>query len=181
MTTDDGFSLPVPLAAKARQCAEKLLKWMPENKPKAITFAVNLIESLEGCHCSKSKSVQVKREKMWEKYFQLRSSDKFSLLWSNFIRESINERACPIFYQFITDTIFEEIVVHHFSIEDTPNKEITSYFTYEELNALRYTAGYVIKSVLQKIEKSKSGLPLKEVMILCLTDLKEKEEIEGKI
>ena len=171
----------MPLAAKARQCAEKLLQWMPENKPKAVTFAVTLVKSLKGCYCSRSKSVQTKREKMWEKYYQLRSSDDFCLSWSNFIRESIKEEACPIFYQFVTDAVFEEVVIHHFAIEDTADKEITSYFTYEELNALRYTAGYVIKSVLQKIGKSKSGQHLKEEMILCLTDLKEKEESEGEI
>ena len=154
---------------------------MPENIPKAIAFAVALIESLKGCYCLKSKGVQVKREKMWGKYYQLRSSDDFCLLWSKFIKESINEEACPIFYQFVTDIIFEEVVLHHFAIEDTESKEITSYFTYEELNALRYTAGYVLKSVLHKIEKSKADPHHKEVMTLCLTDLKEREEIEGEL
>ena len=52
LTTDEGFNLPVPLAAKAHQCAEKL------HKPDAITFTVTLIKTFKGCYCSKSKSVQ---------------------------------------------------------------------------------------------------------------------------
>ena len=43
LTTDEGFNLLVPLAEKAYQCAEKLLKWILENKPNTITFTVTLI------------------------------------------------------------------------------------------------------------------------------------------
>ena len=69
VTTDDEFTLPVPLAAKALQCAKKLLKWMEEldNKPKAIIFAVTLVNLLkECCSSTESKSVQVKRENVGE-------------------------------------------------------------------------------------------------------------------
>ena len=184
VTTDDGFTLPVPLAAKAVQCAEKLLKWMEEldNKPKAILFAVTLVNLLKKCCSSmEGKSVQVKREKMWEKYHQLRSSEKFCALWSAFINESIHEEACPIFYQFVADTLFEEVVINHFPINNNkPIEEVTSYFSYEELNALRYTAGYVIKAVLEKVEKSKKDEALKQELILCLSNLKERGEKEGK-
>ena len=83
----------------------------------------------------KQKCADQERENVG-KYYQLCSSDDFCLSWSNFIRESIKEEACPIFYQFLTDAVFEEVVIHHFAIEDTADKEITSYFTYEELNAL---------------------------------------------
>ena len=131
VTTDEGFSLPVPLAARAHHCATKLLKWMLqlENKPKAITFAITLVKLFKEC-CSlesNNKSIQFRREKMWEKYYQLRSSDNFCTLWSNFIKESINEEACPIFYQFVTDAMFEEIVIHHFPVKHPVNKEIASY------------------------------------------------------
>ena len=172
----------MPLAAKARQCADKLLKWMLQsaNKPRAVTFAITLVKSLQECCSSESKSIRVRKEKMWEKYYQLRSSEDFCVSWSKFISESVHEEACPIFYQFVTDVIFEKVVTHHFPVKETPNKEITCYFSYEELNALRYTAGYVIKAVLQKIEKSKYDVHLKEEMILCMTDLKEKEEREGE-
>ena len=98
-----------------------------------------------------------------------------------FIRESVNEEACPIFYQFVADVLFEEVVTNQFPINNiTPNKEVTSYFSYEELNALRYTAGYVIKTVMEKVEKSKKDEHLKEELMLCLSILKEREEKEGK-
>lgn len=183
VTTDEGFNLPVPLAAKAQQCAEKLLKWMLQlqNKPNAITFAITLVKLLNDCCAgSERKSARVKREKMWEKYYQPCSSEDFCALWSKFIKESVDEEACPIFYQFVTDSIFEKIIIQRYPVIE-PGKEIASYFTYEELNALRYTAGYIVKAVLQKLEKSKNDVHLKEEMILCLNDLKEKEESEGEI
>ena len=65
VTTNDRFTLPVTLAAKPLQCAEKLLKWMVEldNKPKTMMFAVTLVNLLkECCSSTESKSVQVKRE-----------------------------------------------------------------------------------------------------------------------
>ena len=140
VTTDDGFSLPVPLAAKALHYAKILLKWMAEfeNKPKATTFAVTLVKLLKECSSgSESKSAQVRREIMWGEYYQLHCSERFCTLWSMFIRESINEKACPIFYQFVADVLFEEVVTNQFPINNsTPNKEVTSYFSYEELKAL---------------------------------------------
>ena len=48
---------------------------------------------------------------------------------------------------------------------------------YEESNALRYTAGYVVKSLQKKIRKS--AHPLKESISLCLTEMVEKNE-DGK-
>ena len=79
-------------------------------------------------------------------------------------------------------TVFEEVVINQFSISHSkPNKEVTSYFSYEELNALRYTAGYVIKVVMEKVQKSKKDEHLKEELILCLSSFKEREEREGKL
>ena len=62
---------------------------------------------------------------MWEKYYQLCSSDDF-VCYGQLLVENLSMRK----------HVFEEVIVHHFSIKDTVNKEITSYFTYEELNAL---------------------------------------------
>ena len=45
---------------------------------------------------------------------------------------------------------------------------------------LRYTAGYVIKTVMEKVEKSKKDEHLKEELMLCLSILEEREEKEGK-
>ena len=184
VTTDDGFTLPVPLAAKTLQCAEKPMKWMVElDKHKAIMFAVTLVKLLkECCSSSESKSVRVKREKMWEKYYQLLSFKRLFTLWSVFIKESIHEEVCPVFYQFVADVLFEEVVINQFPINNNkPIGDVTSYFSYEELNALQCTAGYVIKAVMEKVEKSKKGETLKEELILCLANLKEREERRKRV
>ena len=46
--------------------------------------------------------------------------------------------------------------------------------TYEEVNALRYVAGYVCQKVKKNIEASKHVL--KEILLLCLMDLCDEDE-----
>ena len=58
------------------------------------------------------------------------------------------------------------------NIVEEKNPEVE--LTYEEQNALRYTAGYVIKSLSGKLKRS--AHPLKEEKVCCLLDLNQTEE-----
>ena len=55
-------------------------------------------------------------------------------------------------------------------MEVKQSNEETS-LNYKEHNALRYTAGYVIRALTTKIERS--GNPLEKELILCLAELTE--------
>ena len=118
MLTDDGFQLPTPLAARAYKSAEKLLDWSVEADHRAAitTFANNLIGSLKGCFQA-YRTVRVGREHMWEQYYKLRSSEEFKARWARLLQQSIHSEACPILYQFVTDSIMEALIKQHFPIE----------------------------------------------------------------
>ena len=82
----------------------------------------------------------------------------------------------PVLYQHLTDLIFKELLHLKYSIaaEDTENSS-TGPLTHNEINALRYAAGYACRHVRKKVEASSH--PLKEEMVLCLmTMVKEKTD-----
>ena len=170
--TDEGFSLPSPHARSARDCAEKLLAWISDsdNQVSANIFSKELVSKLEGCFHT-TKSMRVQRERMWENYYKLRSKDDFKSMWSKFLHDSIAIQASPIFFQFITDKVMKKMIKLHFPLKSIHSEEEVAPLDYLEANALRYMAGYVVRSLRKKIKDS--AHPLKKEVLLCLKDLEE--------
>ena len=57
-----------------------------------------------------------------------------------------------MFYQHITDEVFEKLIQHLVNLESTDTQQCEEHdilLTYEEENAVTYVAGYVIYSLLQ--------------------------------
>lgn len=170
---DEGFGVPSPHAKESLASAEKFLEWVSDadNVQSVCTFACKLIFDLKGCFHA-SKSMRICRERMWEKYYKLRSNDKFRCMWEKFLLESIATIATPIFYQYVTDKIMEALIKEHFSLKSgSANNKVVVTLDKLEMSALRYTAGSVIRSLIKKIQKSVH--PLKEQVKLCLNDLEE--------
>ena len=79
---------------------------------------------------------------------------------------------CPIFFQFVTDVIMEELVKRYFPVPvGTVGHECEVTLDYEEHNAIRYTAGYVVRALAKKIDHSNH--PHKRELGLCLAELEE--------
>jgi len=78
---DDGFTIPSRPAARARVLAKAMLEWSvkPENESTHLAFSMELVRSLERC-CCLHQSVRMRRERMWENYFKLRSSARLSMV-----------------------------------------------------------------------------------------------------
>ncbi len=168
--TDDGFQLPTEPARNALTCAEKLLEWVDSNKTEAGVVASSLVADLENCF-HKSKSPSVARDRMWGKYYQLRSSDKYRTFWSKTLLETIGAKACPIFYQFVADNIMEQLIIGHFPVTEEQDVPVIKDLDFEEQGALRYTAGSVLRSLVKK--EKRSAHPLKEEIVLCLAEMME--------
>ena len=112
----------------------------------ASVFASNFIGSLNSCF-STYRTARSAREQMWERYYKLRSSEGFVTRWAEFLQASVGSEACPIFYQFVTDSIMEVLIKEHFPIEMACSEQKLASLDFEEANALRYTAGYVIRAL----------------------------------
>ena len=103
---------------------------------------------------------------------------KLSLIvaWTVFLCTTNSPSGSPVLYQHLTDLVFKTLLHSKYSImvNDTENISTTP-LTYNEVNALRYAAGYVCRHIRKKIEASSH--PLKEEMVLSLmTMVKEKSD-----
>lgn len=169
VVTDEGFSLPTLPAMNARTCAHQLLQWISSDRMASSTAAKSIVDSLERCF-HESKSLHVVREKLWSNYYKLRSSDQFRDAWTEMMK-NIDYAACPIFYQFVTDKMMESLISEHYRLESESPLATVAPLDYEDISALRYTAGYVFRALQKKVEKT--AHPLKKEIHLCLMELME--------
>ena len=176
ITEDEGFKLPTTQASASLATATKLLQWMNDhcNKEALEVFARKLIACLQTCFpgCS-STSLKTQREKMWKSFHLLHVSDSFVSLWYNFLDSTSLEKN-PLFFQYVTDQVFQELITQRFTTSQTAAASPVPPLTYEEINALRYVAGYVCQKVKKNIEASKH--PNKGILLLCLMDLCDEDE-----
>ena len=167
---DVGFDIPSEPARRARALGEKYLEWCQEDKNERDfqLFSEDLVKDVEACFTS-LPTAKARRERMWERYFKYRSSSEFTHKWKDHL-SAVEESPSPLFYQFITDVIMEHLIRKHFPVT-SEHVECSATLDYEEHNAIRYTAGYVLRAIQKKINRSSH--PLKGELALCLEELRE--------
>jgi len=82
-------------------------------------------------------------------------------------------------YQYVGHYMFKVFVQSHFSISssaDGDEEPCDNALTYEEMNALVYSAGYVIHAIQKKLRREKSPSCLTKDMLLCLEDMKSSDD-----
>ena len=168
--TNEGFQVSAPDAAVAKKIASTFLKWLEEQPETFSTFATNLVSSLESCfQACRSRSKQIKSEKVWGHYHVLCTSSSYKELWNQILARSGNTPS-PTFYQFVTHELFKELLKREFPVSSDTTKDVEfQALTIEEENALRYVAGYICRKVRKNLESSKNTR--KDDMIFCLFDM----------
>lgn len=137
---DEGFGLGSGPAERARKAAENLLEWISDSDNKELweQFAGELVTSLKGCfQVGQVQKIQKRRERMWERYHKLRSSQQFQTCWASFLEVSIKCESCPIFFQFVSDAIMEMLINNEFPVKEARSNDEVS-LDYEEKNAVQY-------------------------------------------
>ena len=124
-------------------------------------------------NCTHKRAVKCHtlKERMWENYHKLCSSEKFRKQWVSFVQDLTGFNPRPIFYMFVTDTIMKLVIKKIFPVTDDESRNTVSSLEYHECNAIRYTAGYVLRSLYKKV--SRSANPLKSSLLQCLKDMSE--------
>ena len=175
---DDGFSVPSQSAKDAIRTSELLLEWMTDEDKRGIVgcFVEELYKELKKCFEGPSGTCRVMRERMWRKYHEFRSSGEFKSMWKRLFENDFGGKLCPIFYQYVTNAVMEALIKEQFpTLEDsTTIEEPAPSLDDEEKSALRYVAGYVIRAVVKKIERSSH--PEKRELEKCIKEVVEKEE-----
>ena len=133
----------------------------------------DLLGDLNGALVNPSGKV-LHRDKLWESYFYVCSKETFINHWNVFLCTTNSPAGSPVLYQHLTDLVFKALLHSEYSVMVNDTENISStHLTYNEVNALRYAAGYVCRHIRKKIEVSSH--PLKEEMVLSLmTMVKEK-------
>ena len=112
---------------------------------------------------------------MWTTFHKIRTSKEFTTRWTNFLKEEVGVSACPIFFQHVTTSIFGDKVREKFPVTAEQAKQSEEPpLSYEEMNALRYAAGYVPRHLKKRL--TKSAHPMKDELTLCLLDLLQDEK-----
>ena len=121
----------------AVSCAEKLPEWRFSHGDEAKAASAYLVSELKRCFHT-SWSPRVARDKLWQNFFTLRSSESF---WKRFLLKSIGATACPIFFQYITDKMMETLISTQFHVTAAEQECTTTQLDFNDISALRYTAG----------------------------------------
>ena len=153
-------------ALKTAMALEEWWKKSEESYQHLSTFSPVLTVRLGACFASKWSTLQLKKENMWGAYHRLRTVDSFVCDWRVFLAESVQCKAFPAFYQYITQHIFKTLIKKAYLVrvsvhDESPDRPLTS----EEQNALRYVAGYVVRKLRNKFE---SESPRNDEHFFCL-------------
>ena len=179
MLADPGFKVPSQLAADALHSAKLLLEWssVPENRDRFDHFASAIVADLQAALPTNVSAIRLKvqREKIWGNYHTIRSSRSYTEKWLGVLELLEGCEACPIFYQFVTDHVFRQLIKTHFPLEQEhhPSQQQSLDLTYEEESGLRYAAGYVCRAMKKKLGSNDPD------MLSCIEELADSSENES--
>ena len=163
-------------AKRTTELAKMLTTWIPENLEPASAFQETIVNVLSSCinpsiTAGRTHKTRVaNRAKMWASYHSLRTSAEYQELWEQFLRHSIvGTRFCPMLCQSIGHYLFSHLVLSKIPTQRASKQHLTTELSYEELNGLRYAAGYVPRALMKKVSRSKEGN--KAYIVQCLRDL----------
>ena len=164
-----------------RSMALELCCWIEEHPTEATSQDNTLTSMLGQClprlNSKSLKGIKAARHNMWSRYHTLWTSQEYIDQWETFLHSTnIIRNVSAMVYQYVGHYIF---VQSHFSISSSAagDKEPRDdALTYEEMNALMYSAGYVIHALQKKSRREKSPSRLTIDMLLCLEDMKSLDD-----
>ena len=146
---------------EAKEClraAEETIQSFNLSTDAHIVFSKWLVSTLEVIvESAKKNNGGINREKLWVNYHKETSSNEFASKWNNFCSK-IKIVMTPLFYQHITDEVFEYLLQDEFDLNGPTGIEEgqTPHLTFEEENAV---GGYVLR-VIKEDPKNLNILPL---------------------
>jgi len=171
--SDDSFKIKAPATVASRRSAELLFEWClrKENKDTVNAFTCKLLDSLKGViKASVTKVFSYNTDKIWRKFFLLRSTPDFVTQWKTFLKPS-GVPVKPVLFQHLTDIVFRKCLDNHFKVMHQDKQVCSEDLELEttEKGVLYYVAGYICRQLRKKLERESHEF--KEEMVLCLMDL----------
>lgn len=181
---DKDFELQTARMIIARESAQKVLDAISGDNQTAkdtfTRFATKLNEKLEalaaptGC-----KKLSTQRQLLWSGFHSARISGLRSLWTDLYTGLGLESRFAqdPLLGEYVNEKVFVEHVKVKFHVEeqDVEPAELTD----NDLNALRYAAGYVPWKLRQKFKKATCKHPNRKAFLVCLERMSEGSEEEN--
>ena len=171
---DEDFSLGAPRMILAQESAKVILALVDagENNREAFdNFSVVVMDKLNSAAAvsANAKNFSSQREMMWSKFHQIRTSE-LPKLWNELcttVKVPAKNFADPMLAQYVFEKLFEGIVK---TKAETDNHQAeVALLTENEHNALRYAAGYVVRKLQGKFNRTHH--PHKEDFMVCLNQM----------
>ena len=173
---DSDFSMKTTRMELAKEGALRLLQMSDEGQEKFEEFAMKLNSKL-GALATPSNNKRIST--LWKGFHSARLEEVRSV-WKGVFAGIEGDKYThdPLLWEYVNDILFEEHIKVKFHVEqeDVEVPELTS----DDLNALRYAAGYVICKLLKKYKEAKCKHPNKQDFVVCLTSMEVKEGSEGE-
>ena len=175
LLADDAFSIPSPVAAHVLENAKALLEWIEQHKESAKIFEMKVESSLQECvDKAVTTTGKLHSDRIWTAYHSLRTSDVYVCDWECILLKAGVSKPSAISYQYIGDYILKTMIKTTYPTTAREAALSTTKLSYEEINGLRYAAGYVVRSLQKKALKSTH--PQKGDVQLCLSQLLQTED-----
>ena len=173
---DESFRIGTPAADFAMKTASALSTWITEHKDSAKIFEQKLVVKLQECvDKALAASGKMHSDRIWTAYHTLRTSDVYVCDWQCIIEKAGLKEGSAICFQCIGDFILKKLIKTTYPVTIT-KAHMNSTLTYEETNAVRYAAGFVLRTMKKNIEKSMHAH--KADLLLCLAQLLDTGDAE---
>ena len=185
------------VAIAGRAAAEKLTHFVENQLEAATAFESDVLVQLDKAflvpqrdgrnHGVTAPKTSAAREKMWTRYHTIRNSPVFVALWNAFLKsagvtsEDSGAVAVTLLFQTISDKLFEKRIRLHCPVRSSASESETTStsLSYEEENALRYAAGYVLKNVKKHV--ASSGASNRALIIETIDSLAVNADIDDDV
>ena len=167
-TIDTGFHLPSQEAQASLAAASSLLQWaiMPSSTDAFQLTAKTLARQLNSI-VKTALTTKAHREKMWAAF------SEYHQLWCT-LSNNASVQSSPLLNFYLTHHYLLHLLKTKFPLANSDLSNAPVDMLADEESALRYVAGYMIRSLRTKIEKIKPNLM--EEMVLALYSFQEDSE-----
>ena len=168
---DEDFTIETSETKTCLSLARKVIALLSCQSIEHTQFA-NWIYTKLSCILDEAQSGQnVNEDHWWQKFYSFRSSEECCCKWKLFLCE-VDLQPYPMFYQHVTQELFEQIIGKRLKVKKTVNSENTVTVSTEEENVVRYIGGYVIRMLKKALRSPKD----KEIMIILDLMTKSSEQ-----
>lgn len=118
LLAEEMFEVESDYTSAALKTAVAVREWARQaaNRDQLCSFAHVLIVRLNACFPCKHSTIQLRKERMWGAYHRFRTSNTFVRDWQAFLSTSVQLKAFPAFYQFVTHHLFKDLIKMHYPV-----------------------------------------------------------------